>query len=98
MAVTLFFEREPSNELVDTYTLCWAARWRGPGETFVPDSEYRFLGIMNTDEASIELGGAYAELFGEAPVDSLIPCKAFTLNFLTGLTSTPIYTRAIVEV
>lgn len=96
MAFVLQFDREPTNELEQTNTICLAAAWRSPGVDFVPDSDYRYLGFMGTDESTIDLGGVYLEMFGVPPLGSLVPCRAYTLNNVTGLTSAPLDVRALV--
>lgn len=98
MAVSIFVEIEPVSEIVDSYKVVEAASWRSASRAHVPESEYRLMGLIASDEASLHIGGPYEEAFGVAPVGSLIPVRVRVINSITGLASSYIYNRAIVEV
>lgn len=98
MALELIFDRVPANELEQINTVIAAAAWRSPGIDFVGDSEYLVLGFMLTDESLFNASVAYVDAFGEPPVGTMIPCRAWTVHNVTGLSSAALDVRAIVAV
>ena len=96
MPLTLPVEVEPISETVDSYKVIEAASWRSPARTYIPQSDYRFMVLIAPDESSYDIGGFYEEAFGLAPLGTLIPVRACTINSVSGMKSSWIYATAIV--